>query len=192
MIKEGRAVLYPVYKGTFERRDDTPFGLHIGDGTRQYTDYLIKIVKDFQRSVDYLETRKDIDSEKLAYYGFSWGGALGAVIPAVEERLKVSILNAGGFTDHPNRPEMVRPEADEINYVTRVRIPTLMLNGMYDLHAFPYETSVKPFFDLLGTSTEHKSLVLCESDHFIPKSILIKESLAWLDRYFGPVSREIP
>jgi dienelactone hydrolase len=192
MIKEGRAVLYPVYKGTFERRDDTPFGLHIGDGTRQYTDYLIKIVKDFQRSVDYLETRKDIDLDKLAYYGFSWGGQLGAVIPAVEDRLKVSILNAGGFMDQPNRSERPRPEVDETNYVTRVKIPTLMLNGKFDLHGFPYETSVKPFFDLLGTPKEHKSLVLCDTDHFIPKSILIKETLAWLDRYFGPVSREIP
>jgi len=189
MIKQGRALFYPVYKGTFERRDGPPPFLHLGNGTRQYTDYLIKIVKDFRRCIDYLETRKDIDSEKLAYYGFSWGGPLGAIVPAVEDRLNVSILNMGGFFDHPVRPERARPEADEINYVTRVKIPTLMLNGKYDLHAFPYETSVKPFFDLLGTPPEHKSLVLCDTDHFIPKSILIKETLAWLDRYLGPVNR---
>ena len=73
--------------------------------------------------------------------------------------------------------------------MTRVRIPTLMLSGKYDLHGYPYETSVKPFFELLGAPPEHKSLVLCETDHFIPKNILIRESLAWLDRYFGPVKR---
>ncbi len=189
IIKGGRAVLYPIYKGILKRRGDTPSFLHVGNGTRQYSEYLIKIVKDFRRSIDYLETRKDIDLDKLAYYGFSWGGFLGGLIPAVEDRLKVSILNVGGFSNQPNRPERARPEADEINYVTRVKIPTLMLNGKYDLHVFPYETSVKPFYDLLGTPEEHKSLVLCDTDHFIPKSILIKEVLAWLDRYFGPINR---
>jgi len=42
-----------------------------------------------------------------------------------------------------------RPEADPINYVTRVRVPTLMLNGKYDTLLVP-ETSQKPMFGLLG------------------------------------------
>ena len=46
------------------------------------------VVKDFKRCIDYLETRQDIDSKKLAYYGLSWGGEYGAVIPAVEDRLR--------------------------------------------------------------------------------------------------------
>jgi serine/threonine protein kinase len=180
IVKNGRAVLYPVYKGTFERRDDALAPIHGGDNSHLFTEYLIQLVKDFKRCIDYLETRQDIDSNKLAYYGMSWGGWLGAIIPAVEERLKASVLVGGGLRGHG------RPEANPINYVTRVKTPTLMINGKYDT-LFPYETSIKPLFDLLGTPDEHKELKLYETDHIPPRNEFIKEILAWLDRYLGPV-----
>jgi hypothetical protein len=71
---------------------------NVGGGAEShaFTEYMIQLVKDFRRSVDYLETRPDIDSGKLAYYGMSWGGWLGAIIPAVEERLGASVVLAGG------------------------------------------------------------------------------------------------
>jgi len=182
IVKNGRAALFPVYKGTFERRDDAFIPFHFGarHNSHLYTEYLIQLVKDFKICIDYLETRQDIDSNKLAYYGLSWGGELGAIIPAVEERLKAIVLLAGGFYG------LGRPEADQINYVTRVKTPTLMLNGRYDT-IFPYEISIKPMFDLLGTPDEHKELKLYETDHIPPRNEFIKETLAWLDRYLGPV-----
>jgi hypothetical protein len=61
-----------------------------------------------------------------------------------------------------------------------------MLNGRYDT-SFPYEFTVKPMFDFLGTPEEHKVLKTYETDHYIPRNELIKESLAWLDKYLGPV-----
>jgi hypothetical protein len=180
LVTNGRAVLYPVYKGTFERRDNTIIPLHLGNNSYSYTEYLIQLVKDFKISIDYLETRDDIDIQKLAYYGMSWGGLLGVIIPAVEERLKTTVILAGGLTGRG------RPEANQINYVSRVRTPTLMLNGKYDAF-YLYETSSKPMFDLLGTPDEHKELKLYETDHIPPRNEFIKETLAWLDRYLGPV-----
>ena len=180
IVKNGRAVLYPVYKGTFERRDDALIPIYLGDNSHLYTEYLIQLVKDFKRSIDYLETRQDIDTSKMAYYGMSLGGVLGAIIPAVEERLKTTIILGGGLTG------LGRPEANQINYITRVKTPTLMLHGKYDT-IFPFETSIKPMFDLLGTPDEHKELKLYETDHISPRIDFIKEILAWLDRYLGPV-----
>jgi dienelactone hydrolase len=181
IVKSGRAVLYPVYQGTFERGNDRLAALLEGDGSsHQYTELLIQEVKDFKRCVDYLETRQDIDSKKLAYYGMSWGGELGAIIPTVEERLKASVLLAGSLGG------LGRPEANQINYVTRVKTPTLMLNGKYDTLG-PLETSIKPMFDLLGTPAPDKQLKLYETDHIPPRNEFIKETLAWLDRYLGPV-----
>jgi dienelactone hydrolase len=181
IIKSGRAVLFPVYKGTFERGNEDYGRIFWSDSySRQYTELQTKIFKDFKRSIDYLETRQDIDSKRLAYVGFSWGGMNGAIIPAVEDRLKVSILYLAGLTTGE------RPEIAQINYVTRVRIPTLMLNGKYDSF-FPYETSAKPMFDLLGTPKEQKVQKLYDTDHYIPRNEQIKETLAWLDRYLGPV-----
>jgi len=182
IVKDGRAVLYPVYKGTFERSDEKLAAIHTGDNSRLFTEYLIKLVKDMSRSIDYLETRPDIDADKIAFLGMSWGGEWGAIIPAVEERLKVSVLGVGGMWGAG------RPEANAINYVTRVKIPTLMLNGKYDM-SFPYATTVKPMFDLLGTPKGDKVLKLYDTDHFIPQNAFIKETLAWLDKYLGLPAR---
>jgi len=170
IVKNGRAALYPVYKGTMERRDDT-----ISGRTLQ-----IQRVKDYKRCIDYLETRQDIDCDKLAFYGMSWGGRIGPIITAVEERLKASVLLAGGLRSTKS------PAANSFNYVTRVKIPTLMINGRYDTN-FLYDTSIKPLFELLGTPDEHKELKLYETDHIPPRNEFIKEILAWLDRYLGPV-----
>ena len=183
IMKNGRAALYPVYKGTFERRDEALIPIHGGDESHLFTEFLIQVVKDFRRSIDYLETREDIDSSKLAYYGMSWGGLLGTFITAVEERLLASILLAGGFVKRS------LPQVDQINFVTRVKTPTLMLNGRYDT-LLGYERSIKPFYDLLGTPAEHKKLKLYDTDHIAPMNEVIKETLAWLDRYLGPVDSQ--
>jgi serine/threonine protein kinase/dienelactone hydrolase len=182
IVKNGRAALYPVYKGTFERGEPALIPIHIGADSHLYTEFLIQVVKDLKRCIDYLETRQDIDSRKLAFYGMSWGGALGAIIPAVEERVKASVLVGGALLGRG------RPEANQINYVTRVNTPTLMLNGKYDSAVgTSLETGIKPMFDLLGTSAEHKQLKVYETDHIPPRNEFIKETLAWLDRYLGPV-----
>jgi serine/threonine protein kinase len=183
LVKRGRAVLYPVYKGTFERGNNELFAIHGGPDTHQYTDFIVKVVKDFRRCIDYLQQeRSDINTQQLAYWGFSTGGSYGTIITAVEDRLGASVLAVGGMSENG------RPEVNPINYVGRVRVPTLMLNGKYDLN-IPYETNVKPMYDLLGTPDDQKELKLYDTDHFIPREELIKETLIWLDRYLGPVKR---
>jgi dipeptidyl aminopeptidase/acylaminoacyl peptidase len=181
LVRNGRAVVYPVYKGTFERSTPALAAL-AEDSSHAYAEYLVQVVKDFRRSVDYLETRPDIDRAKLAYYGMSWGAKLGAIIPAVEPRLRAVVLVAGGFLGGP------RPEASQINYVTRVRAPTLMLDGKYDSF-FGLEQGINCMFRLLGTPAADKRLILYETDHIPPRTEYIKETLAWLDKYLGPVTR---
>jgi len=182
ILKNGRAVMFPIYKGTYERMGESCNSSTLR-GSHQFTECLVKWIKDYCRSIDYLETREDIDTAKLGYLGVSWGGRMGAIISAVEDRLKLSVLIIGGLPTWRSFPE-----ADAINYVSHVKIPVLMLNGKYDF-TYPYESTVKPMFDLLGTPEQHKKLVLYETDHFVPKSEKIKETLNWLDKYFGPVNK---
>ena len=174
LVKSGRAVLYPVYNGTFERRDGRP----IGGGTHAYRDYKIQLVKDFARSVDYLESRDDIDHDKLTYYGLSWGGKIAPLILAYENRLKAAALIAGGLFSSG------LPEVNFINYISRVSTPLLLLVGRYDT-IFSYQHSAKPMFDLIGTPVEDKVIKVYETDHLPPRAEYIKEILAWLDERFG-------
>jgi hypothetical protein len=85
------------------------------------------------------------------------------------------------------RSNQFRPEIDPFNYISRVKIPTLMLNGKYDMMAFPQKTSAQPFYNLLGTPEEDKVHKVYDSDHFIPTNDLIREVSQFLDKYLGPV-----
>lgn len=180
ILRSGRAVVYPVYKSTYERGDallsDRP------NTTALYRDHVVQWYKDFARTVDYLETRGDVDADKLAYLGTSWGGVMGAIIPALEKRLKVSVLVVGGFFQ-----QRTLPEVEQLNFAPRVKTPVLMLNGQYDF-VFPVETSQQPMFRLFGTPPKDKQHVLFNTGHSIPRNELIKWTLDWLDRYLGPAN----
>jgi eukaryotic-like serine/threonine-protein kinase len=181
IMKSGRALIYPIYKGTYERQDDLKSDLP--DKTVHYKDHVIMWVKEYSRTIDYLETRKDMQADKVAYLGISWGGFMGGIIPAVEKRIKVVVLNVGGM----DMSEAL-PEVDQLNYLPRVTQPVLMLNGQYDMF-FPIESSQKPMFRLLGTPASEKKMLVYPSGHLVPATEFIKETLAWLDTYLGPTTR---
>jgi hypothetical protein len=63
-----------------------------------------------------------------------------------------------------------------------------MLNGEFDFF-FPVETSQKPMFDRLGTPAEDKRYVVYPGAHSLPRTEVMTELLAWLDRYLGPVGK---
>ena len=180
LARSGRAVLLPVYKSTYERGDE--LRSDYPEATAFYKDHVIMWGKDLSRAIDYIETREDLDRGRVAYYGVSWGGAMGAILPAVEPRIKVNVLYVAGFTF-----QRALPEVEHINYNTRVKQPTLMLNGELDFF-FPAETSQRPMFELLGTPAGHKQRLTYPRGHTVPKADLVKESLAWLDRHLGPVA----
>jgi hypothetical protein len=94
--------------------------------------------------------------------------------------LKAAVLNVGGLSVHGTP----RPEVDYVNFTPRVTIPVLMLNGRYDL-ALLYESEVQPMYELLGTPEEDKRLIMYETDHWIDRREVTKETLAWLDHYLG-------
>jgi dienelactone hydrolase len=174
LMKSGRAVLLPIYKGTYER------GPVAVTGAAAWRDLTVQRSRDLGRAIDYLTTRPDVDVARIGYYGISLGASLGVVFTALEPRFRVSVLLSGGMT-----PTRRLPEYDLLNFAPRVKVPTLMVNGRDDF-AFPLETAQRPLFRLLGA--EHKHHALFEGGH-IPLLLhpMIREILDWLDRHLGPV-----
>jgi predicted Ser/Thr protein kinase len=175
--QSGRALVYPIYQGTYERQFDA-------HGPNDDRDWKIQMGKDLRRAVDYLETREDIDSDRLAYYGLSWGASLGPLMTAIEPRFEASVLLAGGlYRPSPDWPPETLPQ----NFAPRSTVPTVMINGRKDFNS-PVETEIQPMFDMLGTPAEDKRLVLLDGGH-VPASPneVIREVLDWLDLYLGPV-----
>jgi formylglycine-generating enzyme required for sulfatase activity/tRNA A-37 threonylcarbamoyl transferase component Bud32/dienelactone hydrolase len=177
VLRSGRAVIFPVYKSTFERGDGMESD--VSDTSSTWRDHVVMWAKDASRAIDYVESRPDLDHEHIAFYGVSWGAVMGSIIPAIEPRIKVSVLALGGLDFHRSLPE-----ADAINFLPRIRQPTLMLNGKYDFF-FPVQSTQDPFYQLLGA--KQKKHLLYESGHVVPRNELIKETLNWLDEYAGPV-----
>jgi pimeloyl-ACP methyl ester carboxylesterase len=84
--------------------------------------------------------------------------------------------------------QRAQPEVDQINFLPRITRPTLMLNGRYDF-VYPIEACQDPMFGLLGTPRKDARHVIFESGHDLPRAPLAQETLAWLDRYLGPVNQ---
>ena len=179
LARSGRALVFPILKSTYNRKDalDSDYPAE----TVFYKDHVIMWRKDIGRTIDYLETRSDILSDKIGYFGWSWGGIMGGIIPAVEKRIKAIVLTGVGMVTMKTLPEV-----DHINFLPRVYQPVLIMNGKYDMF-FPVEISQIPFFNLLGTPSKEKSIKIYDSGHLVPKSELIKETLVWFDKYLGPV-----
>jgi dienelactone hydrolase len=137
---------------------------------------------DLGRTIDYLETRPDIDARRLAFYGLSAGASNGIRMAAVEPRVKLLVLSSGGVM----RNEMA--EVNSWNFAPRVHVPVLMLNGRDDF-IFPIETNQKVLFRAFGTKQADKKHVLYDGGHrnLVTRPDLIGEILDWLDKYLGPV-----
>jgi serine/threonine protein kinase/formylglycine-generating enzyme required for sulfatase activity/dienelactone hydrolase len=174
LVRSGRALLFPMYKGTYERRVQAP-----ATGPNAARDLTIQMIKDVGRSMDYLQTRPDVDANRLAFFGVSMGGNLAPIVLAVERRFATAVVWSGGFPS-TRRP----PETDPLNFAPRVATPVLMLNGRDDF-AFPIRTSQEPMFRVLGTAASDKAHRLYPGGHIFPFSRMIKDSLDWLDRYLG-------
>jgi class 3 adenylate cyclase/dienelactone hydrolase len=180
IVRSGRAVLFPVCQGTFERRTDAKAFIHLGGETHQYTEFMTQVIKDYRRSIDYLQTRSDIDRANIAFYGVSWGPFIGTILTGVDPRIKASVFVSGGLR------ATGRPEVNMSNFIRRISTPTLMLNGKYD-SVFPFEFYIRPMFESLSTRQQDKKLVLFETDHIPPREEMISETLSWFDKYMGKV-----
>ena len=180
--KSGRVFVTPIYSDTFERGGGEPARLT----QKKPMVFLSEWIKDLGRTIDYLETRKDIDTENIAYLGMSMGAQMGPMLAPFVDRIRSLILVAGCIrlpVAYPKPPGLFQP---------LVKIPTLMLNGRFD-YVWPVDTHQKPLFDLIGTPPEHKKHVIYEAGHLpLPKAPMLKEIFAWLDKYQGPVNKKEP
>ncbi len=181
--RSGRALVFPIYRSTFERQD----GWQTGEGyTRPalWRDHVIMWSKDLSRTVDYLQTRDDIDSSRLAYLGYSWGAGLAPILLSVDDRFKVAVLWSGGFW-FPR----YTPESYPFNFAPHMTTPALVLSDRYDTF-LPEVTAQLPLFRSLGTPEKDKRRVVFDTGHgALPLKEAIRETLDWLDRYLGPVKR---
>jgi dienelactone hydrolase len=180
LLRADRALVFPIYRALSS--DSAAVGEYPREGQMNaYRETVVQWSKDLGRTIDYLETRPDIDARKVGYYALSAGASAALPIVAVESRFRAVVLVSGGLQSTP-RP----PESDPLNFAPRITAPTLMLQGRDDF-IFPLETVGKPLFNLLGPPPDRKKLGIHDGGHVPPLNDLIRDVLGWFDQYLGPV-----
>ena len=179
VVQSGRAVLYPVYQGTYERQVRVFL-----PGSDWSLELATQRFKDLAQSVDYLETRPDIDTSRMPYLGVSMGSAEGVdYATLLQDKFRAIVFLDGGFF-------LWRLPAgvDQKDFAPRTKKPVLMVNGRYDF-SFSMAESQDPMFRMLGTAEADKRHVILESPHDVnnQRSQLVLEVLGWLDKYLGRV-----
>jgi hypothetical protein len=182
-VKAGRAVLMVVLEGMTEREwpadHVAPAPASVG-----FRDQIVRHATELRRGIDYLATRRDIDSGALAYVGFSFGSGSRLMFAAADDRFK-SIVLVGGGIDERLQPTL--PEANNINFAPYIRAPKLLLNGDRD-EEHPWRTRGLPLWNLLR---QPKKLILIEGGGHLPRpEDRVPAINAWLDQTLGPVRRE--
>lgn len=86
----------------FARRSGQPVRFTAGDRAEQ-----IQLIEDLQRAVDVLRARVNVDDDRIAYLGISYGAAMGALFVGIERRIRAAVLvvGDGGLVSHFTGPE---------------------------------------------------------------------------------------
>ncbi len=179
-IRSGRALFAVVFDGMVGR--EWPAGTQPPPASSvEFRNLMVKHATELSLGLDYLETRDDIDSDRLAYVGLSWGAGSRSVLAAIDDRWDAVIFVGGGIDErlHPTVPEALN-----VNFIPYIRVPKLLLNGRQD-EEHPWLTRAKPFWDLLR---EPKKLVLAENEGHVPSlEVRVPAVNGFLDEVFGPV-----
>ncbi len=154
------------------------------------TELFTEWVRDLGRTIDYLETRNDLETRGLAYIGFSLGSTMAPLFLGLEDRIEVAVLTSGGLPHGVF--ETTAEEVHPTTYVPSISIPVLMLNGRHD-YVFPYESGQLGLFEGLGTPLEHKRHIVYEAGHApLPRTAVIRDTLEWLDKYQTGAAESAP
>ncbi len=180
VIRAGRALIIPVWDLSAQRFQKWP-----EEGSAARADFMRRAAlswyEDAATTIDYLESRDDLDTTKIGFLGNSYGAYMSSIFLAIERRLSAAVLIAGG-TPYWGA---AHPMADTVNYLPRITMPVLMINGRYD-HLFLYENSQKRMYELLGTAEEDKRHKVYDEGHFdFPRNQVALEVSDWFDKYLS-------
>jgi len=175
-----------------------PLFLDARDRTEQ-----VQLIIDLRRAFDLLAARPDVDPNRLAYVGYSYGGGLGGLLAGVEHRPRayVLVVGDGGRVEHLAGPDDAgQPEgpffriSDEVqqrwleamwpveplHYVGMAAPAALLFqNGTRDVSVPPYDA-----IRYQQAGSEPKTIMWYASGHELPDQAW-RDQATWLHRYIG-------
>ena len=175
LIKSGKTLVWPAWKGSLNRLPESR-AASAEDTLIYFRGLNVAWASDTSKTLDYLETRSDIDPNNIFYMGMSFGALFNTHSLLFENRYKAAILYVGGsFPTYP-------PLSDGLNHLPRIRTPFLMLNGEQD-YLVP-KAAAMFFYNLTGTLPKDKKIIFYDSGHWpLPRNQMIRETLDFIEKY---------
>jgi cephalosporin-C deacetylase-like acetyl esterase len=159
------------------------------DGYRYWTrDIITQTVFDLRRAVDFIQTRKELDSNRIGYYGISLGGIIGTIFSSVEPRIKVPVIAlAGGGINLMFGMEALSDDVKDylsiiepLNFVDKIAPrPLLMINAENDDIVPPMMSKL-----MFKAAKEPKEILWYPSKHHdIPIEKVYPDGIRWFQEY---------
>ncbi|MEM4640709.1 MAG: alpha/beta fold hydrolase [Thermofilum sp.] len=163
----------------------------------------IQTVLDLRRGIDFLETVKEVDAERIGYAGGSMGGILGAIFIGVEPRVKAAVIVVGGGnmtlmireSTHPAVPPIrERIEREKIDWKELERLfePVEPLNFIWrfsprpvQFHCGRYDTVVpaEAQRQLAERAGEPKEVYWYDSGHDVPLDKVVQRAMEFFIKH---------
>ncbi|MGW8227014.1 MAG: prolyl oligopeptidase family serine peptidase [Anaerolineales bacterium] len=194
----GAVVMY-IDAPSFRPQNAGPRGILTFTGQDRHEQ--IQLIIDLRRAIDLLMARPDIDPERIAYLGVSYGGAMGGLLAGIEKRVKayVLVVGDGGLVTHATNPENLTMTLNEfyeeygawiddmwpiepIHYVSHASpAPILFQNAVRDQY-----TNVGDALRYQDTASEPKQVIWYDAEHWPLPDEAIMDSAKWLQQFIGP------
>jgi predicted esterase len=161
----------------------------------------IQLMGDLRRGVDLLIAREDVDPERLAYLGYSYGAAMGGLLAGIEPRIKAFglMVGDGGIVSHftaadgtlfsePDRLSEDQQETwlalmepiEPIRFVSRAAPGSLFFQNALRDEAVTRQDALA----YQAAGSEPKRIEWYESGHFLPREAF-QRMAEWLGTKVG-------
>lgn len=160
------------------------------DGPARYRsrEVVTQSVFDLRRALDFIESREDLDHNRVGYFGISLGGMIGTILSGVDDRIKAPVIAlAGGGMSLMFGLQALSEEnknylsiMDPIHYVEQITPrPLLMINAESD-EVIPPSTSRS----LYKKAKDPRKIIWYPATHkTIPIEKAYQEGISWFDEY---------
>lgn len=158
-------------------------------GYRYWTREIItQTVFDLRRAVDFIQTREELDHDRIGYFGISLGGIIGTIFCSVEERIEVPVIVlAGGNLNLMFGKKALSGDTrdylsiiDPVNYVAKISPrPLLMINAENDDIIPPITSKL-----LFKAAKKPKEIIWHPSKHHdLPIDKAYPEGIQWYKKH---------
>lgn len=147
----------------------------------RWREMVVQTIVDYRRAIDYLETRKEIDPERIGVIGYSLGGIMSFVLSGVDSRINVITACVSPTLMRQRWPNQHNISAiSPFNFVRAIKgRPILMLMGRNDDFNYTVEEA-RALFDLI--EGESKEIAFYDCQHRLPDKHVSK-AVEWFKNH---------